>query len=173
MQPPSYLPKLTVLPSSPGANSCHPSPSTSVNGPLQCCCPRLPAELTQRIPAALASATIASGVAGPPVPSPRLVLNQLTEWLTIAIPCARAYAAARARPTSVSAQIRWSSAPGAISWTISATAVPCSTAIGPSKPPGEQKSTRLAERGRSPSACRLPRPPKPPSITATLTPLPV
>ena len=52
--------------------------------------PRCPAALTQRIPFDFASATIASGVPAGPPPSPRHVSNQLTEWLTILIPCALA-----------------------------------------------------------------------------------
>ena len=55
--------------------------------PLQCSWPAFPAAFTQRIPSVRALATIASGVPAAPVPSPREVLYQPTEWLTIVIPC--------------------------------------------------------------------------------------
>ena len=85
----------------------------------------LPAEFTQRMPAARASLTIAPMG---PVPSPRSGRTSPVEWLMTFAPWALAKAAAAARSTSVSTQIRYSWASGAISWTISATAVPCSVA---------------------------------------------
>ena len=90
---------------SPPEKTLSSSPS-STKLPLQWFCAWLPAALTHRIPLYFASATIASGVPAPPLPSPRDVSNQLTEWLTILIPCAFAYASAYARSTSVLKQIR-------------------------------------------------------------------
>ena len=90
----------------------------------------LPAALTQVIPCARALATSYSGVPGPPVPSPRLVLNQPIEWLTTLTPRLIASSTDWARPTSESMHRRKSWAPGAIWCTISATAVPCSVPVG-------------------------------------------
>jgi hypothetical protein len=78
----------TVLPSSPAAKSCQPFAFASTKVPLQCCWARFPAALTHRIPALWAALTMPSGVEAAPRPSPRLELNQLAEWLMIAMPCA-------------------------------------------------------------------------------------
>src|ERR1044071_5433376 len=84
--------KKTVLPLSAGSPGglklWSPLPSVSLKVPDQCCWARLPAELTQRMPLARASATVASGDGEGPDPSPRLVLNQLAEWTTMLIPFA-------------------------------------------------------------------------------------
>src|SRR3712207_5096389 len=66
-------------------------------------------------------------------------------------------------------QIRVSSAAGAISWTISATAVPW---VEPANPPAQRLSVVML-RGRSPAACRSARPAKPTSMIATRTPAPL
>src|SRR2546430_8542878 len=84
----------TVFPLSDGSPGglklCRLLPSVSLKVPDQCCCARLPAELTQRMPLFLASATVAFGDDALPVPSPRLVLNQLAEWTMTLIPFALA-----------------------------------------------------------------------------------
>jgi hypothetical protein len=49
---------------------------------------------------------MASGVPGPPEPSPRLELNHPIEWLTMEMPCAFAYVTALASVTSESTQMR-------------------------------------------------------------------
>ena len=72
-------------------------------------------------------------------------------------------------PARLSTHTSASRAPGAMSWTISATAVPCGS---PSNSPGAQKSAVMTSAGSSPAACMACQSPKPRSMTATVTPLP-
>src|SRR5215208_8114591 len=160
----------TVFETSPlGEKDVKPAPTGSLYVPPQWFCASLPAALIQRIPAARASATAPSGVPAGPLPSPLHVLKKPTDIVITAAPAWRAYCSACASVTSLSMQIRYSWAPGASSATISATAVPWTA---PSSRP-LQKSTGTTDAGSSPAACSSASPPKPVSMTATLTPAPV
>ena len=158
-----------MFPSSPGANSFQPLAFGSTNVPLQCCCARLPAAFTQRIPAARAAATIPSGVSGVPEPSPRLVLNQLAEWLMIWMPVGARVVDGEAEPGDVLDAHEVELRVGRHLRDDLGDAVPWLVA---SKPPGPQKSTLTAERGRSPVPWLWRYPLNPRSTTAIFTPCP-
>ena len=80
--------------------------SASVKVPIQWPSPQFPAALTQRSPLVLASAMIAAGVPGSPVPSPRVYPKKLPDMLITRARCATAKSFALPSATSVSTQIR-------------------------------------------------------------------